>query len=87
MPPTLKAFMSMLLNGPNVQQQDNSESQACLTLSQLVCFNVKSGRHSAENSRHCRDRETPHPLYVGLNIHTQTRSKKILIGWVLVSCY
>ena len=35
-PTNLKTFMSMLLNGPNVQHQENCESQACLTISQLV---------------------------------------------------
>ena len=77
-PTTLKTFMSMLLNGPNVQHQDNSESQACLTISQLVCFNAKSKKQSTENNRHFKDRETPLPLFIGLNIHTQTRSKKLL---------
>ena len=48
-PTTLKIFISMLLNGPHVQHQDDDhESQACLTISQLVCFNVKSKRHSTE---------------------------------------
>ena len=46
------------------------------------CFNVKSDKHSPENSQHCRDRETPLPFYVGVNIriysYTQTRSQKIL---------
>ena len=30
------------------------------------------------SSRHFKDRETPLPLYIGLNIHSQTRSKKLL---------
>ena len=77
-PTTLTTFISMLLNGPDVQHQDNQESQACLTISQLVCFNIKSRRPSSESHRHFKDRETPLPLYIGLNIHTQTRSKKIL---------
>ena len=77
-PTTLKTFISMLFNGPDVQDQDNCESQACLTISQLVCFNMKSKRLSTESNRHHKDRETPLPLYIGLNIHTQTRSKKIL---------
>ena len=70
----------MLLNGPDVQHQDNHESQACLTISQLVCFNIKSRRPSSESHQHFKDRETPLPLYIGLNIHTQTRSEKILNG-------
>ena len=72
----------MLLNGPHVQLQDkhDQDSQASLTLSQLVCFNTKlrGGRSSTDNTRHFKDRETPLPLYIGLNIHTQTRSKMLL---------
>ena len=70
----------MLLNGPDVQHQDNQESQACLTISQLVYFNIKSRRPSSESHQHFKDRETSLPLYIRLNIHTQTRSKKILNG-------
>ena len=77
-PTVLKNFLSMLLNGPHVRNQDDDESQACLTISQLVCLNVKSKRSSAESSRHFKDRETPFPLYICLNIHSQTRSKKLL---------
>ena len=79
-PTTLTTFISMLLNGPDVQHQDNQESQACLTISQLVCFKIKSRRPSSESHRYFKDRETPLPLYIGLNIHIQTRSKKILNG-------
>ena len=70
----------MLLNGPDVQHQDSQESQACLTISQLVCFNIKSKRPTSESHWHFKDRETPLPLYIGLNIYTQTRSKKISNG-------
>ena len=81
-PTILHSFMSMLLNGPHVQLQDkhDQDSQASLTLSQLVCFNTKlrGRRSSTDNTRHFKDRETPLPLYIGLNIHTQTRSKMVL---------
>ena len=66
-----------MLSGPNLQHQDDHESQACLTISQLICFNTKSIKSCAESNRHCKDRETP-PLYIGLNIHTQTRNKKLV---------
>ena len=49
-----------------------------LKLVLLVCFNVKSKRSSAEISRNFKDKGTPLPLYIGLNIHSQTRSKKLL---------
>ena len=46
-----------------MKHQDNSKSQVCLTLSQ---------------NRHSKDRDTSHPLYIGLSNHTQTRSKKLI---------
>ena len=77
-PTMLKTFMSMLLSGPNLQHKDDHESQAYLTISQLICFNTKSKRSCAENNRHSKDREMPLPLYIGLNLHTQTRSKNLV---------
>jgi len=44
-PPVVKNFMSLLLNGPHMQHEDVQDSQAFLTLSQLVCFSVKSRRY------------------------------------------
>lgn len=35
----------MLLNGPNIESQDFEESQACLTIAQLVIFNMKRSRN------------------------------------------
>ena len=67
--------MSMLHNGPHVQDQD---FQVSLTLSQRFNSTFRGRRSSTENTRHFKDRETPLPLYIGLSIHTQTRSKTIL---------
>ena len=77
-PTILNTFISMLLNGPNLQHQGDHESQACLTISQLICFNTKSKRSCVESNRHCKDRETPLPLYIDLNTHTQAISKKLV---------
>ena len=58
------------------------ESQASLTISQLINFNARKNSSTINtiqyNSRHCKDREPPLPLYVGLNVHTLTRNKKIV---------
>ena len=77
-----KKIVSMLLNGPYVQHLDDHESQACLTISQLVSINIKSRKVSSQNSRHFKDRETSLPLYLGLNIHTQKRSKIKLVNYL-----
>ena len=65
-------------NGPNLKDQDSTDSQACLTLSQLILFNCKKGGSSISKSRHSLDLEPPLPLYIGINIHIQTRSKKLV---------
>ena len=78
-PTNLKYFVSMLLNGPNLTDQDSTDSQSCLTISQAIVFNIKKrGSTVANHSRHSLDYEPPLPLYIGMNLHTQTRSKKLI---------
>ena len=76
-PINLKYLLSMLLNGPNLRDQDSTDSQACLTLSQMIIFNSKKGGSSTSKSRHSQDLEPPLPLYIGINVHTQSRSMSI----------
>ena len=76
MPYTLKTLVSMLLNGANLKHQDSIDSQASLTISQSILFNFKKCASSSSKSRHSLDREPPLPLYIGMMIHTETRSKK-----------
>ena len=74
----------MLMKGADLKDQDCTDSQACLTVSQIIVFNCKKRaqpekkKFSAAKSRHVLECETPLPLYIGLNIHTQTRSKKLI---------
>ena len=75
-PSTLKTLVSMLLNGANLKDQDSIDSQASLTISQSILFNFKKCASSSSKSRHSLDREPPLPLYIGMMIHTETRSKK-----------
>ena len=77
-PVNLKYLVSMLLNGPNTKDQDSADSQACLTLSQMILFNCKKRSTTASESRHSLDLEPPLPLYIGINVHTQTRSKALV---------
>ena len=77
-PTMLNTFILMLLSGPNLQHKGEHESQACLTISQLICFNTKSKKSCAESNRHSKDREIPLPMYIGLNLQTQTRSKSLV---------
>ena len=77
-PTTLKLFLSLLLNGSNAKNHKKVETQASLTIAQLMYFNTKVKTSSVVKSRHTKYREPPIPLFVGLHVHTQTRSKKIV---------
>ena len=77
-PTTLKLFLSLLLNGSNAKNHKKVETQASLPIAQLMYFNTKVKTSSVIKSRHTKDREPPIPLFVGLHVHTQTRSKKIV---------
>lgn len=69
----------MLLNGCSVNSEGVlAESQATLTISQLIYFNTKVSCRGSEKLYHCKDREPPLPLYIGLSTHTHTRSKKAI---------
>uniref|UniRef100_UPI00358E5A52 uncharacterized protein n=1 Tax=Myxine glutinosa TaxID=7769 RepID=UPI00358E5A52 len=68
----------MILNGPNLKDQESNESQVCLTIGQNIIYNVKKRKpNSPVKVRHTLDREPPLTIYIGLNIHALTRSKKI----------
>ena len=74
LPTSLKMLVSMLLNGADLQQQHSQESQACLTISQIIFFNYKQRTERTKTvgkSRHSLQYETPFPLYLGLKVHTQ----------------
>ena len=70
---SLITLVSMLLNGTDLKDQDVTDSQANFTIAKLILFNFKKSTSSAK-SRHSLGREPPLPLYVGMKIHTETRS-------------
>ena len=76
-PSSLITLVSMLLNGTDLKDQDISDSQANLTIVQLILFNFKMSISSAK-SRHSLGRESLLPLYVAIKIHTETRSRKMI---------
>ena len=62
--------------------QDSVDSQACLSIAQTIVFNCnKTAKKSfpAVKSGHTMEYEPPLPLYIGLNAHTLTRSKKLVM--------
>ena len=81
-PHGLKFLVSIHLNGSKIENQDSIESQACLTIAQLIYFNMKkkTSRATGERKkRHCQEREPPLPHYLGLSFHTQTEARSWLI--------
>ena len=58
--------------------QTSRNSQACLPICQLIRFNSKEKPKVAEKPHHQKTKEPLLPLYIGLSVHTQTRSKKML---------
>lgn len=83
-PESLLSLVNMILYGPNIESQtsNHGNSQASLSISNLVQFNSSLGsRRRASNAtreRRSKDRETPVPLYVGLSIHAKTRSRELI---------
>ncbi len=80
LPSSLKLLTSLIFNGPNLKDQDQCESQECLTVGQAIVYNTKK-RGSASctaKTRHSPDHEPPLPIYIGLNLHQVTRSKKLI---------
>ena len=71
----------MILRGPTMKR-DFADSQACLTLSQLIVFNTISRSRDKSSTisytHHVRNRECPLPLYVALKIHGATREKSLI---------
>ena len=79
-PSSLKSLISLIHNGPNLKDQEKEESHACISVAQLMVFNMqKSTSTAGTKERHTLDREPALPIYIGLNIHQQTRCKKLIM--------
>ncbi len=79
-PPSLLSFVQMLLVGPNIKSQTESEvSQAAKTICQVIQYNTYKRKTTASNSvRHNRDCETPLSLYTGIMVHGKTGNKELI---------
>ena len=54
-------------------------SQATLSVAQLLQYNsFVRQRHEAAGVHHNKARETPLPIYIGLNIHARTRKREVI---------
>ena len=88
-PASLKALISMILDGPCSSKTDSfdevSATTASLSISQIISFNCVKKRtiNITEEKpkpavRHNRDRETPLPTFIGLKIYAETRSRSLI---------
>ena len=81
-PETLLALVNMILNGPNIKDQESNDehfSKSALAICQLLIFNMtKHGRSSSQSTRHNTERETPLAIYLALLIHAQTRKRELI---------
>ena len=92
LPSSLKSLVSMILKGPNLKDQDRHESQPCLTIGQTLLYNVKkSGLNTTAKTRHLNERKPPLPIYLGISLHSQIRSKKLVQQFhqlgISISCH
>jgi hypothetical protein len=76
-PPGLLSFLTTILTGNTSLQK--SVPKSVISISQLITFNMKKANFDPKSSvRHKHSFEPPLPIFVGINIHAQTRSKKIV---------
>ena len=75
LPSSLKLLISLILNGPNIKNQEQEESQACLSVGQFIFYNMRKSSPRGTKTRHTLDWDPPLPIYISLNILQQTRSK------------
>ncbi|KAL7405136.1 hypothetical protein ABVT39_024257 [Epinephelus coioides] len=76
-PINLKSLVTMMLVRADLKDQSSSDSQDCLTISQTILCNCKK-RAPTNKRQHSLEYERPLPLCMGLSVHTQTRSKKVM---------
>ena len=82
---SLKTLVDMIMRGPTVKR-DSTESQACLTVAQLLVFttisrfrdNSGNATDALHHTHHVRNRECPLPIYAALKIHGATREKSLI---------
>ena len=81
-PKTLLSLINSILGGSKLKGEgdvDEMTLTSALTVSQFLMFNcVKERGNTGNKVRHNTERETPLPIYLGLMLHSMTRSRKII---------
>ena len=77
-PASLVSLVNMILYGTSIEMQacTSSKSQACLSVAQLLQYNIYHRHRGGDikDERRTKSCETPFSIYVGLSIHTKTHS-------------
>jgi hypothetical protein len=79
-PHSLLTLVFMIHRGPSIMAQGaDGFSQATLSVAQLLQYNCfVQQRPEAAGVHHNKARETPLPVYIGLNIHARTRKREVI---------
>ena len=80
-PSSLKYLLTMIMNGSKLKnpEAEKTDSKACLTIGQVILYNTKKKpSKSGETLRHTLEREPPLPIYIGMTVHSHTRSKSLI---------
>ena len=77
-PTKLPYLVFMLLNGSSIKDQNSTESQSCLTICQGILFNCTARPSKTSSHHHSRKFEPSLLLYIGLKVHTNSQSTKLV---------
>ncbi|XP_014676237.1 PREDICTED: uncharacterized protein LOC106816189 [Priapulus caudatus] len=81
-PPTLRTFLHMLLDGPCIDQPppESENSKVATSIGQQIIFNSVGCRSKKPGSvpRHIRGRETPASLYMAMKVHLQSGRESLI---------
>ncbi len=81
-PPTLRSFLHMLLDGPGIDQPPpgSEKAKVATSIGQQIIYNSVGRRCKKPDSvpRHTRDRETPASLYLAMKVYLQTGRESLI---------
>ena len=77
LPSSLKSLISLICNGLNLKDQDKQESQACLSVGQLIAFNMKK---SHKGKAPFREGTTIAYIYIGLSIDQMQKTDYTVVS-------
>ena len=77
--PSLQTLVAMICHGANITERVlATQSQALLSISQLIVFDSLSYKRKQTTTRHIKSREPPLPVYLGVLLHTKTQKRALV---------